>query len=77
MTEENTQQMSTEEQIGFHKGSISVLAKERQELSKMVAIVEQLLHMHIESLKKLGVDLEAQAKEITQKNSKPIEDILK
>ena len=79
MTEENTPQMSQEEQVGFHKGSISVLAKERQELSKMISIVEQLMQMHIESLKKLGVDLEAQAKQVAsaQKESKPIEDILK
>jgi UDP-N-acetylglucosamine enolpyruvyl transferase len=58
------QKVSKEEQIGFHKGALSTLAKEREELLKMVNIVEQLMQMHIKSLKELGVDLEAQAKEI-------------
>ena len=62
--------MSKDEQIGFHKGSISTLAKEREELLKMVNIVEQLIQMHSESLKKLGVDLEKEAKEIKEKMRK-------
>ena len=53
---------SKDEQIGIHKGSLSTLAKERQELLKMVNIVEQLMTMHINGLKELGVDLEAEAK---------------
>ena len=64
------QQMSKDEQIGFHKGSISTLAKEREELLKMVNIVEQLIQMHSESLKKLGVDLEKEAKKIQEKMRK-------
>ena len=66
---------SKEEQVGFHKGSLTTLAKERQELSRVLAIVEQLMQLHIEELKKLGVDLEAQAKKEQEK--KPIEDIVK
>lgn len=50
-------EMSKEEQIGFHKGSISVLAKEREELARIVSIVEQLMQMHVKSLGDLGVDL--------------------
>lgn len=50
------------EQIGFHKGSIATLAKERQELLKMVNVTEQLIQMHANSLKSLGVDLEKEAK---------------
>ncbi len=53
---------SNDEQIGIHKGSLSTLTKERQELLKMVNIVEQLMTMHIKALKDLGVDLEAEAK---------------
>ena len=64
------QQISKDEQIGFHKGSISTLAKEREELLKMVNIVEQLIQMHSESLKKLGVDLEKEAKKIQEKMRK-------
>ena len=73
--------MSKEEQTGFHKGALSTLAKERQELAKMIQVVEQLMQMHIEELKKLGVDLEKIAKEAqknaTKKDKKPIEDLLK
>ncbi|RJQ15504.1 hypothetical protein C4573_05080 [Candidatus Woesearchaeota archaeon] len=68
--------MSKEEEIGFHKGSLSTLAKERQELGRLLQIVEQLMQMHVSALKELGVDLQ---KEINnaQKKKKPIEDILK
>ncbi len=46
------------EQVGFHKGSLTTLAKEREELRRMLGIVEQLMHMHIKALKDLGIDLE-------------------
>ena len=61
MTEEK---MSKDEQIGFHKGALSTLAKERQELIKMLGIVEQLMQLHVQELKKLGIDLEKQALEL-------------
>ncbi len=56
--------MSKEEQIGFHKGSLNTLAKEREELVKMIGVVEQLMQLHIQSLKELGIDLEAEAKKV-------------
>ena len=71
---------STEEQIGFHKGALSTLAKEREEMLRILKIVEQLMQLHVKSLKDLGVDLEAQAKEMSQKpkgKKKPIEDLIK
>ena len=49
--------MSKPEQIGFHKGSISTLVKERQELIRMISIVDQLVQLHAKALKQLGVDL--------------------
>jgi hypothetical protein len=61
------------EQIGFHKGSLTTLAKEREEFLKVLSIVEQLMQMHIKALKDLGVDLEAEAK----KAPKPLEGKLK
>ncbi|MBC8443998.1 hypothetical protein H8D83_00275 [Candidatus Woesearchaeota archaeon] len=72
---------SKDEQIGFHKGSLSTLAKERQELQRILQIVEQLMQMHVSSLKDLGVDLSeeiAQTEESTNKKApkKPIEDLL-
>ena len=77
------QEASKDEQVGFHKGALSTLAKEREEFVKTLGIVEQLMQMHIKALKDLGVDLEAQAKETAKKGGgaakkkkKPIEDIL-
>ena len=61
-----------DEQIGFHKGALTTLAKEREEMLKILSIVEQLMQMHIKSLKELGVDLQKEA----QKPRK-IEDSLK
>ena len=76
--------VSKEEQIGFHKGSLSTLAKEREEMLRILQIVEQLMQMHIKGLKDLGVDLEAAAKEAqkkapkkAKKPAKPIEDMLR
>ncbi|MBW2975660.1 hypothetical protein KY366_08120 [Candidatus Woesearchaeota archaeon] len=75
--------VSREEQIGFHKGSLSTLAKEREEMIKILQIVEQLMQMHIKGLKELGVDLESAAKEAQKtakkekKKAKPIEDMLR
>ncbi len=56
-------QASKDEQIGFHKGSLATLAKEREEMQKILGIVEQLMQMHIKALSDLGVDLEKAAKE--------------
>lgn len=69
---------SQDEKIGFHKGSLATLTKEREELMRILQIVEQLMQMHIKELKDLGVDLAAEAKEITKKlkGKKPIEDVL-
>ena len=73
---------SKEEQIGFHKGSLSTLVKERQEMLRILQIVEQLMQMHIKGLQDLGVDLAKEAeklqKEVKKKTpKKPIEDLLK
>ena len=46
------------EQIGFHKGCVDTLLKERQELMRLVQITEELLKAHVKSLKDLGVDIE-------------------
>ena len=73
---------SKDEQIGFHKGALATLAKEREEMQKILSIVEQLMQMHIKGLKDLGVDLEKMAQQAAKsakpkKDNKPIEDILK
>jgi hypothetical protein len=75
-------EMSKDEQIGFHKGSISVLAKEREELTRIVTIVDQLMQMHVKALGELGVDLsqmQAQATEESKEHPKknvPIENLI-
>lgn len=72
------EQGSKAERIGFHKGSLATLSKEREELLRILQIVEQLMQLHIKELKELGVDLAAEAKEAakTLKGKKPIEDVL-
>ncbi len=69
---------NNDEQIGFHKGSLATLVKEREEMMRILQIVEQLMQMHIKELKNLGVDLSEQAKSATKKikDKRPIEDVL-
>ncbi|MGM5482230.1 MAG: hypothetical protein ACQESF_02100 [Nanobdellota archaeon] len=83
MAEEN-QQTSKEEQIAFYKGALSTLVKEREEMQRILQVVEQLMQMHIKSLKELGVDLAEEAKKqsSTQKeeqetDSGKLDDMLK
>ena len=66
--------MSKDEQIGFHKGSLSTLAKEMEEFIKVLGVVEQLMQMHIKALQELGVDLKKLAEQQTQK--KKIDEML-
>ena len=71
---------SQDEQIGFHKGALATLAKEREEMQKILSIVEQLMQMHIKGLKELGVDLEKAAKEAVKKakaKKKSMDEMLK
>lgn len=82
--------MSTEEKIGYYKGSVAVLSKEREELMRMLSIVEQLMQMHVVALKDLGIDLESEAEKLLSetknakkqgpptkpRNKPPIEDII-
>jgi len=49
--------LSKEEQIGYHKGAISTLVAERNELVRLVSITEQLVQAHVKELEKLGVKL--------------------
>lgn len=53
--------MEKQEQIGYHKGALATLAKERQELLRLVSITEQLIQAHLKALKELGVNLEKEA----------------
>lgn len=63
-------QQNKDEQIGFHKGSLATLAKERQEMIRLLNIVEQLMQMHIAGLKELGIDLAKEAQAENGENQK-------
>ena len=69
------EQVNRDEQVGFHKGALTTLAKEREEMLKILSIVEQLMQMHIKSLQELGVDLQKESQKT--KSKKPIEDSLR
>ncbi|MFH1802857.1 MAG: hypothetical protein ABH864_05425 [archaeon] len=50
--------MSKEEETGYHKGALSTLINERNELIKMAQITEQLMQAHAKRLEELGVKLD-------------------
>ena len=54
--------MAKEEQIGFHKGSLATLIKEKAELERLLQIVNTLAQAHMKALKDLGIDLEKEAR---------------
>jgi len=60
---------SKDEQIGFHKGALTTLAKEREEMMKILSIVEQLMQMHIKKLQELGIDLQQEAQKTKTRKS--------
>ena len=63
------QNVSREEQIGFHKGALATLIKERQELARMLAIVDQLIQAHIKALEQLGVKIQTQTRQQDVQNT--------
>ena len=71
-----------QEVVGFHKGAVSTLLKERQELAKMVQVVDQLLAAHLKALKDLGIEIESEPKKQAKEKGKAwdddkLEDLLK
>lgn len=50
--------MSKDEQIGYHKGALSTLIAERNELLRIVNVTENLMQAHATELEKLGVKLQ-------------------
>ena len=69
---------SKDEQIGFHKGALSTLMKEREEMAKILTIVEQLVQMHVKALKDLGVDLMSQAQaKVPKKATDKLDELIK
>ncbi len=64
------------EQTGYHKGSLDVLMKEREELMRVLGIVEQIMHMHAERLKELGVDMGQDAWATPKGTTKQIDELM-
>ncbi|MBU3906638.1 MAG: hypothetical protein KKA64_00110 [Nanoarchaeota archaeon] len=50
-------QISKEEEIGFHKGTLNTLVNERNEFVKMIQIIESIMQAHVKRLEELGVRL--------------------
>ncbi len=61
--DENKTQISKDEEIGFHKGSLNTLVAERNELIKMIANVEAIMQAHIKKLEELGIKIPIQKQE--------------
>jgi len=49
--------ISSEEEIGIHKGALSTLSNERNELIKMIQNVEIIMQAHLKRLDELGVKI--------------------
>jgi len=54
--------VSKDEVIGYHKGSLNTLLAERNELLKIVQITESLIQAHAKALQDLGVKIEGDEK---------------
>ncbi|MDD5178184.1 MAG: hypothetical protein PHT54_02790 [Candidatus Nanoarchaeia archaeon] len=65
--------MAKDEQVGFHKGALATLIKERQEMTRIITIVDQLIQMHMKALKDLGIDIEKEVKETEELMKKSTE----
>ncbi len=56
-----TPSIPKEEEIGYHKGALTTLINERNELIKMAQIVEQLMQAHMKRLEELGVKIQGKS----------------
>ncbi|MFB6204529.1 MAG: hypothetical protein ABEJ75_02700 [Candidatus Nanohaloarchaea archaeon] len=56
----------TDEDIGFHKGSVETLLHEKKELSRLLNIVNSQLKKHLNALDEKGVDTEKFIEEVKQ-----------
>jgi hypothetical protein len=72
-----TAKINKEEQIGIHKGALSILVMEQQEFVKLLQIVQQQIDGHVKALKELGVDLQAEAKKTQEKGKSDLDTRLK
>ncbi|MGB9675222.1 MAG: hypothetical protein ACP5IJ_00570 [Candidatus Nanoarchaeia archaeon] len=62
--------MANEEEIGFHKGALMTLLKEREEFVRLIGVVDALIKAHAEALKKYGVDVTKTQEKTKEKTKK-------
>ena len=58
--------MDNNEKIGFHKGALDCLLKERAEFSRILSIVDALIQMHTKALSDAGIDIKAELEKARQ-----------
>lgn len=58
MENKENSKMSKQEEIGYHKGALNTLVNERNELFRMVQIVDSLIQGHAKRLQELGVKIQ-------------------
>lgn len=54
------EEVSKEQEIGYHQGALNTLAAERAELFKMLQNVEAIMQAHLKRLEELGVKIQTQ-----------------
>ena len=58
--------MDNNEKIGFHKGALDCLLKERSEFTRILSIVDALIQMHTKALSDAGIDIKAELEKAQQ-----------
>jgi len=59
-SEQPAQNISPDQEIGYHQGALNTLVNERNELIKMAQVVESLMQAHMKRLEELGVKIPTQ-----------------
>ncbi len=62
-----TPKLPKEQEIAFHQGALNTLLAERNELIRIVANVEAIMQMHLARLQELGVKIEVQKPQNSEK----------
>jgi hypothetical protein len=50
-------EMSKEEEVGYHKGSVMTLANERNELVRIIQTIDTIMQAHLKRMEELGVKI--------------------
>jgi len=51
------QNISREEEIGYHKGSVMTLANERNEMVRIIQTIDTIVQAHLKRMEELGVKI--------------------